>query len=277
MRLFCLVVLLACGALVTGCQSTFDQAEQARKEAGPITEVNAAKMSQVAGVTAEALAIIPSADGTTAAVVIKVSAEAAGSSLLWAPIEVKLFDAAGTEVGTNNIPGALPILIHLASVQGGKSAYYVNDQILLSGTPATAEIVVGGELLPIDAPDNLATTEPVLVPDPDFGDSWTTTVTNNTDVRQEQLVVQAIVRDGDTIVGAGTANIDGLDPGESVDVTGYFIGSSKGKLEVVTPASNAKDGSGAPAPTTAGSSTTSSSPSESSGSVSTPVMTLQID
>lgn len=273
MRLLCFVALLACGALVGGCQSTFDKAEQARKEAGPVTEVNAANISQVTGVTAEALAIIPSADGTTAVVVIKVTAEAAGSSLLWAPIEVKLFDAAGTEVGTNNIPGALPILIHLASVQGGKSAYYVNDQILLSGTPATAEIVVGGELLPIDAPDNLDTTEPVIVPDPEFGDSWTTTVTNNTGVRQEQLVVQAIVRDGDTIVGAGTANIDGLDPGASIEITGYFIGSSKGTLEVVTPASNAKDGTGAPAPTPAGASTGG----ESSSSVEVPTMTLQID
>ena len=273
MRLLCFVALLACGALVSGCQSTFDKAEQARKEAGPVTEVNVANISQVAGVTAEALAIIPSADGTTAVVVIKVTAEAAGSSLLWAPIEVKLFDAAGTEVGTNNIPGALPIMIHLASVQGGKSAYYVNDQILLSGTPATAEIIVGGELLPIDAPDNLATTKPVIVPDPEFGDSWTTTVTNNTGVRQEQLVVQAIVRDGDTIVGAGTANIDGLDPGASVDITGYFIGSSKGTLEVVTPASNAKDGTGAPAPTPAGASTGG----EGGSSAEVPTMTLQID
>ena len=277
MRLLCLVAVLACGALVAGCQSTFDQAEQARIAAGPVEEVNAAKISQVAGVTAEALAIIPSADGTTAAVVVKVTAKAAGSSLLWAPLEVKLFDAAGTEVGTNNIPGALPILIHLASVQGGKFAYYVNDQILLSGKPATAKIVVGGELLPIDAPDNLDVTKPVIVPDPEFGDSWTTTVTNNTGVRQEQLVVQAIVRDGDKIVGAGTANIDGLDPGASIDITGYFIGSSKGTLEVVTPASNGKDGTGAPAPTTAGGSTTSSSPSGSSGSVSTPAMTLQIN
>ena len=85
--------------------------------------------------------------------------------------------------------------------------------------------------------------------------------------------MQAIVRDGDTIVGAGTANIDGLDPGASIEITGYFIGSSKGTLEVVTPASNAKDGTGAPAPTPAGASTGG----EGGSSAEVPTMTLQID
>ena len=277
MRLLALISVCVCALGMAGCKSTFEKAAEAQKAAGPIAKVDAVNMTQVAGVTADTLAIIPSADGTTAVVVVKVTAKAPGSALIWAPIEVKLLDAAGKEVGTNNIPGALPILIHLASVQGGKDAYYVNDQILLSGKPASAQVVIGGNLVQIAAPGNLDTTKPVIVKDPSIGDSWTTTVTNNTGVRQEQLVVQAIVRGGDKIVGAGTANIDGLDPGASVDVTGYFIGSSKGTVEVTTPASNAKDGSGAPPPLGAGSATNSQSSGESSGSVSTPTMTLQIN
>ena len=255
MRFFALTALIACVFVMTGCKSTFEKAAEAQKAAGTVAEVNAVDIKQNADVTAETLAIITSADGLTAAVVVKVTAKAPGSALIWAPIEVKLLDAAGKEVGTNNIPGALPILIHLASAEGGKDAYYVNDQILLAGTPATAKVVIDGKMVPMAAPGNLDTTEPKIVKDPSFGDSWTTTVTNNTGIRQEQLVVQAIVRDGDKIVGVGTANIDGLDPGASVEIIGYFIGSSAGTIEVTAPASNAKDGSGAPAIAAAGDST----------------------
>jgi len=270
MRLTFLILVVMCALVAAGCESTFDQAVRAREAAGTVAEVNALDMTQVAGVKATTLAILPSADGTTAAIVVKVEVTQPGQLLLWVPIEVRLLDATGAEVGTNNIPGALPILVHLASAVGGTAAYYVNDQILLSGVPASAEVVIGGKLAAGSSPGELQLSAPVLTPDPDLGDSWTTTVTNTTGVRQEQLVVQAIVRDGDRIIGAGTANIDGLEPGASVDVTGYFIGASKGVLEVFAPASNAADGSGAPGTDAGGGATTGS---DSGGE---PSMTLQV-
>ncbi len=279
MRALALLLALAFGAAVlTGCESTFDKAARARAEAGDVAQVTAVDMQQMNGVTAEPLAVIPSADGTTAAVVVKVTA-AAGTSVLWAPIEVKVLDAAGKEIGTNNIPGALPILIHLPSAAGGSVAYYVNDQILISGKPASATALVAGKPFTGKLLGDLQTTPVKVTPDPSFGDTWTTTVTNSTDVRQEQIVVQVIVRDGDTIVGAGTANVDGLDPGATADVTGYFIGSSKGEIELFAPASNAAGGAGAPGPAAAGGGSTagssgSSTPADTSSEV--PTMTLQV-
>ena len=280
MRALALLLALALGtAVLTGCESTFDKAERARAAAGDIEQVTAVDMQAMAGVTAEPLAVIPSADGMTAAVVVKVTAPA-GTSLLWAPIEVKVLDAAGTEIGTNNIAGALPILIHLPSAAGGATAYYVNDQILISGTPASATAIVAGESFAGTLLGDLTTTPVQVTADPSFGDTWTTTVTNSTSVRQEQIVVQVIVRDGDTIVGAGTANIDGLDPGASVDVTGYFIGSSKGTIELFAPSSNADGGAGAPNPAAADGATTdagsSSVPATDTSSSEVPTMTLQV-
>ena len=279
MRLLVVFVALALGtALLAGCESTFDKAARARAEAGDIAQVTAVDMQEMNGVTAEPLAVIPSADGMTAAVVVKITA-APGTSVLWAPIEVKVLDAAGEEIGTNNIPGALPILIHLPSAAAGGAAYYVNDQILISGTPASATAIVAGEPFAGTLLGDLQTTPVEVTADPSFGDTWTTTVTNTTAVRQEQVVVQVIVRDGDKIVGAGTSIIEGLEPGASADVTGYFIGSSKGEIELFAPSSNAEGGAGAPvAGAVDGASTDTGSsdvaPTETSSEV--PTMTLQV-
>jgi uncharacterized protein YceK len=247
MRAIALILTLALGtALLSGCESTFDKAAAARKAAGKVTKVDALDMTQMQGVTTKVLAILPSADGFTAAVVIQVDAGNAGQAAIWAPIAVTLLDAKGKAVGTNNIPGALPILVHLPSVTGGSSTLYVNDQILLEGTPASAKVVVGGTFAPGDGLGELKTTKPKIVPDPSFGTSWSTTVTNTTSVRQEAIVVQAVVTKNGKIVGAGTANIDGLEPGASTDVTGFFIGSDKGDVSITAPASNGKGGIGAP-------------------------------
>ena len=67
--------------------------------------------------------------------------------------------------------------------------------------------------------------------------------------------MQALLREGDAVVGAGIAIIEGLDPGASSDVTGFFTGGQTGELEVFAPASNAEDGQGAPAPAAAGADT----------------------
>ncbi|MGI9187733.1 MAG: hypothetical protein ACR2J9_09525 [Gaiellales bacterium] len=280
MRVLALILTLALGAgMLAGCESTFDKAARARAEAGDIAQVTSVDMRQMNGITAEPLAVIPSADGTAAAVVVKITADP-GVSVLWAPIEVRVLDAAGKEVGTNNIPGALPILIHLSSAVGGATAYYVNDQILLSGTPASATALVAGKPFTGKLLGDLQTTPVKVTADPSFGDTWTTTITNTTTVRQEQVIVQVIVRDGDKIVGAGTANIEGLEPGASADVTGYFIGSSKGEIELFAPSSNADAGAGAPAAGAADGSTTGASTSgaDPAGTTSAdvPTMTLQV-
>ena len=250
-----LLLLLVAAIATAGCESTFDKAAKLRAEQGTIAEVEAVDMAQTEGITAETLAIIPSADGLMAAVVVQITST--GPGLLWAPIEVKLLDASGAEVGTNNVPGADPTLIHLPSLAEGEQALYVNDQIAITGTPTEAKITVAGT--PVTAPllPGLAVTNQVVTEDPSFGTTWTATVTNDTAVRQEQVIVQAILRDGDTITSAGIAIVAGLDPGASADVQGFFIGSNKGELEVFAPAGNAADGSGAPSPEQAGDATVS--------------------
>lgn len=116
----------------------------------------------------------------------------------------------------------------------------------VAGTPVEAKLLPG-----------LAVSNPLITEDPSFGTTWTVTVTNDTEARQEQVIVQAILREGKTITSAGIAIVPGLDPGATADVQGFFIGSNKGDLEVFAPASNAADGSGAPSAEQAGDATVS--------------------
>lgn len=266
--------------IIAGCESTFDKAERARAEAGTVEQVTSADITQMTGATAEVEGVVASADGLTAAVVVKITTEA-GTTLLWPQIQIDVLDASGTVIGTNNIPGALPVLIHVPSAPGGAVTTYVNDQILISGTPASARVVLDGAPFGGDLPGALEATPPQVTADPTFGDSWTSTITNTSGVRQEQVIVQVVVRKGGKVVGAGTAQIQGgLDPGAKADVTGYFIGSSDGDLEISVPPSNAADGAGAPAGDGAGGEGATGAPASTAGDTGTgpaaPEATLQI-
>jgi hypothetical protein len=245
-RRLALILALPLALALAGCESSFDKAAKIRAAQGEAAQAESIQVDQASGVAAETVAVLPSADGLMAAVVIRITSDAPQTGLVWAPIEVRLLDAAGTEVGTNNVPGADPTLVHLPSLVGGGETLYVNDQIAVSGEPATAEVVVGGT--PVAAPmaAGLEIADPLVTEDPSFGTTWTATVTNQTPARQEQVIVQALLRDGEQVVGAGIAIVEGLDPGASAQVTGFFTGGQTGSLEVFAPASNADDGQGAP-------------------------------
>ena len=274
MRLAALPVLLVALLALTACESTFDKAEKARKAAGPIEQVTSVEMSQMTGVQAEVEGVLASPDGSTAAVVVKITTDQA-TQLLWPAIQIDVLDASGAVIGTNNIPGALPELIHVPSAPGGATSTYVNDQVLVSGVPASARVTIDGAPFAGELPAPLQTTPPKVAKDA-FGDSWTTTITNSTGVRQETVVAQVVVRKDGKVVGAGTAVVQGgLEPGASADVTGYVIGSADGDVEIVVPASNAAGGAGAPPAGSTQPAATTTAPASTDG-VTAPANTLQI-
>ncbi len=250
MRRSAVIALLACVAAVgAACEgeSTFEKADRIVAQQGTFTQAESVDIDATAGIEAETLTIITTPDMLTAAVVVRITSAAKAEALLWAPIEVRLLDSEGAEVGTNNVPGADPTLIHLPSLGADASTLYVNDQIILSGEPASAEVVVGGAPLAIELPAPLEVANPTIVEDPNLGTSWTATVTNTSDVRQEQVIVQAIVRLDGEIVATGISILPGMDPGTSAEALGYFIGDpTGGELEVAAPVSNAAGAAGAP-------------------------------
>jgi len=241
-----LPLLLLAGA-IAGCESTFDKAARKAAENAEAVQAEALEVEVNNDVEAAVLAVIPSDDGLSAAVVVELSMTDPKAALLWTPIEVIVTDAAGNEVGTNNVPGADPLLTHIPSLPAGGTALYVNDQILVTGDPVAATVTVGGAA--INSPEPLAplpVTDPTLFQDDILGAAWSATVENTTGVRQEQVIVQAVVTRDGAVIAAGTAILEALEPGAAGEVVGMFAGDpTGGELTVVAPPSNIS-GAGAP-------------------------------
>ena len=139
-----------------------------------------------------------------AAVVVGMRNDDPKRSVVWAPIDVRLQDASGAVIAENNVDGANPTLVRVPSLPAMGQAFYVNDQLVPDppeAEPAEAEVVLGGDMRPLDPPPAALETRNVeLVADPDLGASFEGQVVNTSPVRQEQLIVQAIVRRGTEIV-----------------------------------------------------------------------------
>ncbi len=237
------VVVALCG---TACESTFDKA--ARRERAQEAAVSATKLEISANkaVSAKVVKVLTGADDT-AAVVIELTSLDKTQGLLWAPIDVRLLDATGAVVAETNVEGADPVFVHVPFVPAGGTSFYVNDLLAPTATPVKAEVTLGGTpiTVPTPAPALEATAE--YVEDPDYGPSFNGTVTNGTDVTQEQVIVQVVARRGDDVVAAGTSIVKGLAPGASATFEGLFVGDPKGaKLTVSAPVSNIANLAGAP-------------------------------
>jgi hypothetical protein len=269
-------LLLALVPVLAACESTADRAAQRREaraaEAAKLAKAAAAiEVVKVQGIETRVLAVINAPDAGLAAVVVGMRSSDPKRSVVWAPIDVKLKDAKGAVIAQNNVEGANPTLVRVPSLPAGGEAFYVNDQLVPDppeALPASADVVLGGQMRPLDPPPApLETRNVQLVADPDLGANFTGQVVNSTTVRQEQLIVQAIVRRAGKVVAAGTAIVVGLDPGQTADFTGFFVGDpTGGELEVIVPPSNWPHAEGAPASADgAAAGSTTSSPAASTG------------
>jgi hypothetical protein len=231
----------------TACESTFDKA--ARRERDQAAAIAATKLKITANqaVSAKVVKILTGADGTAAVVVELISKDPA-HGLLWAPIAVRLLDASGAVVAETNVEGADPALVHVPFVPAGGTSFYVNDLLAPTAPPVSADVTLGGTpiTVPVPAPALEATAE--YVDDPDYGALFNGTVTNGTDVAQEQVIVQVIARRDGEVVAAGTSIVKGLAPGASQTFQGLFVGDPRGaELTVSAPVSNIAGLDGAPA------------------------------
>ena len=243
------LVVAATIVAITGsaCESTFDKA--ARKQRAQAAAIAATKLNIKANavVDAKVAKILTASDGT-AAIVVELTSHDKKNGLLWAPIDVRLLDAAGAVVAETNVDGADPALVHVPFVPPGGRSFYVNDLLSPTATPVSARVTLGGQpvVIPVPAPDLQATAE--YVNDPDYGALFNGTVKNGTTVRQEEVIVQVVARRGGEIVAAGTSIVKHLEPGASQSFQGLFIGDPKGaKLTVSAPVSNIPGLDGAPA------------------------------
>ena len=154
------------------------------------------------------------------------------------PIAIDVQDAKGKSVFKNDAPGLEQSLTSVSELPAGQTVDWVNDQVLAVGKPQSVKVQLGQapDTLPPELPE-MQTTSPKIEVDPVSGTQATGKVTNNSDVEQRDLILNAVARKGDQVVAAGRGELKRLAPGKTADYTIFFIGDPKGaKVTVTAPA-----------------------------------------
>lgn len=168
------------------------------------------------------------------AVVLRVKNKAAKGQVD-VPIQVDVKDAKGKSVYKNDTEGLEDGLIHLQIIGPKEETWWVNDQVLATGKPASFNYEVGvpdGQY-PAKVPE-IQVSKPKLEVDPTSGLKVAGTVVNKSSIEQVDLLLYAVATKGGKVVAAGRGLIPKLKTdgkGEAYNI--FFIGDPKGaEIEV---------------------------------------------
>jgi hypothetical protein len=224
-RPIALATVVLAGVSLTACQSSQDKAKiiQARAQAAapkPLVIPHPNKDVKVVNT-----ALIHDQNGD--AIVVELKNES-NQTLVNLPILVDIRDAKRKTVYENNAAGLDFALNHLALIKPGETFYWVNDQV--AGQGKTAKVTVGEpEAKPPTGPlPDIAVSPPR--PGNDFsGAKVSGTVTDQSKIDQDHLILFAVARSGGHIVAAGRGQIKALKiSAKPANYTIYFIGNPAG-------------------------------------------------
>jgi hypothetical protein len=232
----CLVCLAAVGSGLTlsACQSSqAKSAELEKRGATLLKKEEGVTVTQTSNIVkVRDTAVLSDANG--AAVVVTLE-NTSTQALRNVPITINVKDAKGKSVFRNDDPGLEPELAHVPVIKPGETLDWVNDQILASGEPKSVDVKVGvtQDTLPPNPPQ-VEASPPKLKNDPYSGLQVEGTVTNNSDINQDKLVLFAVARKGGQVVAAGRGGIKLIKAGGDRPYHIYFIGNPKGADVTVT-------------------------------------------
>jgi hypothetical protein len=149
-------------------------------------------------------------------------------------VGVELLGKSGKTAGTNTAAGTNPVLNQIASIAPGETALYVNDTIIPDSAPVSATVKATGT--PKKGKLQEFKIEGAKVQHGAFGVSIAGTVVNPGTSPQTSVHIEAVVKQGEKIVGAGGALVDRIDPGGKAEFQIFVIGKSEGDLVVWAPA-----------------------------------------
>jgi hypothetical protein len=232
MRLAAVALVLA--ALVAGCEST--QSKSARLAANAPDTLAEGKgvivKKQNPDVKVVSTSTLKDKNGEAVVVHLRSTGNEPLANL---PITVRLADKAGKPVYTNTDPGLEEALAHVAFLRPGQELFWVNDQVVSTGTPAQARTLVGdGKAVAGESP-RVEVQGVELEDDPVSGISATGRVMNRSQVLQRRLPVFVVARRGEDVVAAGRAIVEKVKPGKSAPFTVFFIGDPRDARLTVAP------------------------------------------
>jgi hypothetical protein len=240
-----LLSLLVIGLVLGGCESNIERSAKLEKAARAERLAHPQATLKGVVVTREDPRVrvigteVVRGEGGAAAVVALLRNESS-TPLHEAPIAIAVNDAKGGVLYRNDAPGLDRTLVSVPLLRPHAVTVWVDDQVQATGTPAGASARVG------EAP---RTAGPAAGPLPRVsvggvhaaeengnGAGAEGTVTNDSKVAQQQLVVYVVARRGGRIVAAGRAVLPEVGAGQTASFQVFFIGSPRGaRLEASAP------------------------------------------
>jgi hypothetical protein len=213
------------GLSLTACQSSQDKAKiiQARAQAAAPNPLVIPHPSKEVKVVNTALLHDQNGD----AIVVELKNES-DQMLVNVPILIDVRDAKGNTVYKNDTAGLDFALNHVAVIQPNETFFWVNDQV--QGEGKSAKVTIG-------QPEAKAPSGPlpdIAVSPPRAGHDFSGakvsgTVTDQSKIDQQHLILFAVARSGGRIVAAGRGQIKALKVGaQPANYTIYFIGDPTG-------------------------------------------------
>lgn len=152
------------------------------------------------------------------------------------PVLIDVRDAKGASVYRNDMLGLQPALQRIASVRGGASAWWVNDQVLASTPPRTVRARIG-------TARSVARAAEVVLSDVHFdsdatGRFLTGTATNRSAAVVRNVPIFGVALHGHKVVAAGRALLPKVPPAAArkkpLHFRLFFVGDPRGARVVLT-------------------------------------------
>ena len=238
-RAACAASLALALLVLGGCETTAEKSAKLERAAKRVTLAQQRGLSiSRPSTTVQVVGATVVSDSERAAAVVTLHNRSATTQRA-VPIAITVKSARGATVFQNNAPGLENALVTVPSIAARSTVVWVDDQLPVSGAPASVSAVVG-EAPSTTAPSpKLAVIGARITEDPANGVVATGTVTNRSKVAQASLVVFAVARRGGAIVAAGRAIVSDLAPGAASPFQATLVGHPLGaRLEVFAPAAD---------------------------------------
>jgi hypothetical protein len=228
--------LLVAALALSACQTTQELSAQRAGQAKKLVNQKGLTVGTVnPDVAVAATSIVQDKNGIAAVVELRNTGKVAQAGL---PVSIAVTDAKGKRLYRNDVAGLEDSLVSMALLTKGEDAFWVNNQITATGTPAKVQARVGAAKgkaparLPSFAISGVSLQS-------DSGSVFAKgTIVNRSKVAQKRLTIFGVARKGSKIVAAGRGILDALPPAgaKPTPFTLFFIGNPKGaKLSFSAP------------------------------------------
>ncbi len=228
------LAVFALGGL-SACQSTQDRSAELEEQGATTLLATSGLKIEKESADVRVLSTALLSDRNGSAVVVRLRNDS-GQALVDVPILIRVLDAKGKSVYTNDIPGIEPALAAVPHIPAGGEVSWVNDQVISAGEPKSVKVKVGagGEPYSGELPE-IEVSAPKLEGDPVSGIEATGDVVNRTGQEQSRLLLYVVARKGGEVVAAGRGAIEHLKAStKPLHYDVFFIGDPTGAALEVT-------------------------------------------